>query len=72
MTLIDRVKTILLSPKDAWPRIAAEPATVQSIYAGYIVILAAIGPLATLISFTVLGLGFGLGAAVFAYVHSLV
>ena len=72
MNLIDRVKTILLSPKDAWPQIAAEPATVQSIYVGYIVILAAIGPLATLVSFTVLGLGLGLGAAVFAYVHSLV
>ncbi|HUH94375.1 MAG TPA: Yip1 family protein [Casimicrobiaceae bacterium] len=72
MNLIDRVKTILLSPRDAWPRIAAEPATVQSIYIGYIVVLAAIGPVATLVSFAVLGLGFGLGAAVFAYVHSLV
>jgi Yip1-like protein len=72
MNLVDRVKKILLAPKDEWPRIAAESATVQSLYIGYIVILAAIGPLATLISFTVIGLGFGIGAAVFAYIHSLV
>ena len=70
--LIDRVKRILLSPKDEWPRIAGESATVQSLYVGYIVVLAAIGPLATLVSFAVLGSGFGLGAAVFAYIHSLV
>jgi hypothetical protein len=72
VNLIDRVKTILLSPKDEWPRIAAEPATVQSLYTGYIVILAAFGPLALLVSFAVLGLGAGLGAALFTYIHSLV
>jgi hypothetical protein len=72
VNLIDRVKTILLSPKDEWPRIAAEPATVQSLYTGYIVILAALGPLALLVSFAVLGPGAGLGAALFAYIHSLV
>jgi Yip1 domain len=72
MNFIDRVKNILLSPKGEWPTIAGESATVQSLYIGYIVILAAIGPLAMLVSFGVLGLGFGVGAAVFAYIHSLV
>src|ERR1043166_2268629 len=72
MNLIDRVKNVLLAPKQEWPRIAAESATAQSLYAGYIVILAAIGPLATLVSLTIIGLGFGIGAAVFAYIHSLV
>jgi Yip1-like protein len=72
MNFIDRVKKILLSPKGEWPTIAGESATVQSLYIGYIVILAAIGPLAMLVSFGVLGLGFGVGAAVFAYIHSLV
>ncbi len=72
MNLVDRVKQILLSPKDEWPRIAAETATVQSLYVGYIVILAAIGPLATFVSFALIGLGFGLAAAVFAYIHSLI
>ena len=72
MNFIDRIKKILLSPKDEWQTIAGESATVQSLYVGYIVILAAIGPLAMLVSFGVLGLGFGVGAAVFAYIHSLV
>ena len=72
MSLIDRVKNILLTPREEWPRIAAEPATVQSLYLRYIVILAAIGPLATFVSFALLGLGYGLGAAVFAYLHALV
>ena len=72
MSLIDRVKNILLTPREEWPRIAAESATVQSLYLRYIMILAAIGPLATFVSLAVLGLGYGLGAAVFAYLHALV
>ena len=31
MPPIDRVKSILLSPRDEWPRIEAEPATVGGI-----------------------------------------
>jgi hypothetical protein len=72
VNLIDRVKNILLTPREEWPRIAAEPATVQSLYLRYVVILAAIGPLATFVSLAVLGLGYGVGAAVFAYLHALV
>lgn len=40
--LIARVKSILLSPKREWPVIAAEPASVKSLYTGYIMVLAAI------------------------------
>jgi hypothetical protein len=50
MNLIDRIKGILLDPRNEWPKIAAEPATVQSLYTGWIMILAAIGPLALLLS----------------------
>jgi hypothetical protein len=46
MSLVDRVKNILLTPKTEWPVIAGETATVQSLYVDYILILAAIGPLA--------------------------
>ena len=46
MALIDRVKNILLTPKTEWPVIAGETATVQSLYVEYILIVAAIGPLA--------------------------
>ena len=55
MDLVDRVKNILVSPKQEWPRIAAEPATVHSLYVGYIMILAAIEPLAIIVR----GLSFG-------------
>lgn len=46
MALIERVKNILITPKTEWPTIAGETATTQSIYVGYVLILAAIGPLA--------------------------
>ncbi len=46
MALLDRVRNILLTPRTEWPAIAAETATVQSLYVDYILILAAIGPLA--------------------------
>jgi Yip1 domain len=72
VNLFERAKNILLQPKQEWPKIAAESATVQSLYIGYIMILAAIGPIAMLVSFAALGLGFGIGAAVFAYIHGLV
>ncbi len=55
MALVNRVKNILLAPKTEWPAIAAEPATVQSIYSGYVLILAALGPLALLVRAGVFG-----------------
>jgi hypothetical protein len=50
MNLGDRIKGILLEPRSEWVKIAAEPATVQSLYTGWIMILAAIGPIALLLS----------------------
>ncbi|HET9763200.1 MAG TPA: YIP1 family protein, partial [Casimicrobiaceae bacterium] len=50
MNLVDRIKGILIEPRNEWPKIAAEPATVQSLYTGWIMILAAIGPIALLLS----------------------
>ena len=50
MNLVDRIKGILVEPRNEWPKIAAEPATVQSLYTGWIMILAAIGPIAVLIA----------------------
>ena len=55
MNLIERVKNILLEPKTEWPQIAAETATPQSIYTNYVLILAAIAPLAMLIRMSVVG-----------------
>ena len=67
MALVDRVKNILLTPKTEWPKIEAEPASVQSILTGYVLILAAIGPIAIAIRF----MTFGIMAAVVMYVTSL-
>ena len=53
--IVQRAKDILLKPKETWPVIAAEPATVQSIYVPYVLVLAAIGPLAGFIGGQVFG-----------------
>jgi len=68
MGMIDRAKGILLEPRNEWPRIAAEPATTQSLYTGWILILAAIGPVALALR----TFGLGIGAALVAYGISLV
>jgi hypothetical protein len=56
MNLVDRVKRILLSPKTEWAAIDAEPATLAELYTRYIMPLAAIGPLAQLIGYSVFGI----------------
>lgn len=56
MALADRVKRILLSPKEEWPVIDQEPATVASLYQGYILPLAAIGPVAQAVGYSVFGM----------------
>ena len=56
MALADRVKNILLTPKTEWPVIDAEPTTVADLYKGYIMPLAAIGPIAQAVGWTVFGL----------------
>jgi hypothetical protein len=50
--LINRVKNILLTPKTEWPVIEQEQSTVQQLYLEYILILAAIPAVATLIGFS--------------------
>jgi hypothetical protein len=55
MALPDRVKRILLTPKEEWRVIDTEPATVGSLYTGYIIPLAAIGPIAQAIGYSVFG-----------------
>lgn len=57
-SLVDRAKAIILTPREEWPRIDAEPATISGLFTGYALILAAIPPLAGLIG----GLVFGYGA----------
>lgn len=78
MNLVDRTKAILLDPRAEWPRIATEPATVQSLYTGWIMLLAAIGPVMILLSTALFtsglgfGFAFGLRAAIAAYINALI
>lgn len=63
MNLVNRAKGILLNPKAEWPVIDTEPATVGSLYTGYIIPLAAIPAIASFIGLSVIGisvLGFSL------------
>ena len=84
MNLIDRVKRILLSPRSEWEVIDAEPTTPAQLYTGYILPLAAIGPIAQIIGYSVFGIsvpfmgtyrvpiGSAITSALVAYVLSLV
>ena len=83
MALVDRVKNILLSPRTEWPAIDAEPATVSSLYSGYIAPLAAIPAICQAIGMSMIGMsvpfvgnyktpiGGALVTAVVMYVFSL-
>ncbi len=82
MSLIDRAKNIIMTPKTEWGVIDAEPATVQGLYTSYVLILAAIGPIAMLIGQQVFGWGamgitvkpplnYSIGLAVISYVLGL-
>jgi Yip1-like protein len=78
-SLLERVKNILMQPRAEWPRIDAEPATIGGIYTSYVMILAAIGPIAGLIGGQLIGvmgykppLDMALGSAVLGYVLSLI
>jgi len=62
-SLINRVKNILISPKTEWAVIDAEQSTVGSILTGYVMILAAIGPIAGLIG------GQLIGVSMFGYTY---
>ncbi len=55
MGLIDRVKNILLNPRQEWQVIDAETTTVGELYTGYIAPLAAIPPIAQAIGYSVFG-----------------
>lgn len=54
--LIARLRAILLSPRATWPEIASEPASIGSLYTGWVLWLAAITPLATFIGLGIFGM----------------
>lgn len=82
--IIARAKAMVLTPRTEWPVAAAEPAAVGSLYSGYILLLAAVPPLATFLKLSVIGssagffgtfrlpFSWGLEQAILSYVLSLV
>jgi Yip1-like protein len=66
MALIDRVKNILVTPKSEWLVIAGENPSVQSLYVDYVLILAAIGPIAVALRFGLFGAGIGVALISYA------
>ncbi len=66
--LIERVKGMILSPAREWERVDAEPATIQSLFVGYVCILAAIPAVAQLIG----SMAFGYGAMGITYRPSII
>ncbi len=58
MNLVDRAKNLILTPKTEWAAIDAETHTVQGLYTGYVMILAAIPAIATFIGTSLVGVGF--------------
>jgi len=56
MNLKERVKGILLKPKQEWQTISKEAITIPELYKTYVVILAAIGPVASIIGMSLVGI----------------
>ena len=83
MSLMERAKNIVLQPKTEWPVIDAEQTSTGALYTGYIIPLAAIGPIAQIIGWSVFGMslpfvgtfripiGYALRTGVITYVASL-
>ena len=84
MNLIQRAKSIVLTPKPEWEVIATETTTTADLYKGYVAPLAAIAPIASFVGLTLVGVSVpmlgsyrvplmsGLANAVVSYVLALV
>ncbi len=55
--VVERVKKIILQPKQEWPEIEREAYSVQEIYTKYALILAAIPAVASFIGWSIIGVG---------------
>jgi hypothetical protein len=61
MNITERIKGILLRPKEEWQTIAGETTPIAELYKNYIIILAAIGPVASFIGMSFVGIGLPMG-----------
>jgi hypothetical protein len=84
MRLVDRVKNIVMTPKTEWTVIEAEATPIGQVITGYVLPLAAIAAVATFISVSIIGtnvpfvgnfrmgIGWGLGQALYSLVMAVV
>ncbi len=78
MNLVDRVKNIIMTPKTEWPVIAAEEANPTAILTGYVIPLAAVPAVATVIGTGLIGgpfgasLTFGIGTGIVTFITAVV
>jgi len=63
MNITERIKGILLNPKEEWKTIAGETTPIAELYKNYIIILAAIGPVASFIGMSLFGVSLPMGGA---------
>jgi hypothetical protein len=77
MNLVDRAKNIIMTPKTEWPVIAAETPNTTEILTGYVIPLALIPAVATVIGHGVFGgafgasLSFAIGSAVVSFITTV-
>lgn len=78
MSLIDRAKNILFSPKSEWAKIDAEQGSIMGLFTGYAMILAALPAIGTLVGFALsfgpyryFGMNYFLVTAIAGYVIGL-
>ncbi len=57
MNLVSRAKGIIVNPRQEWAAIDAEPLNLSELLVGYVLPLAAIGPIASIIGWSTFGFG---------------
>src|SRR5450759_2350186 len=58
MNIVDRIKNIMLKPKEEWPVISGETTSTAELYTNYIIPLAAIPAVASFVGLSIVGLPF--------------
>jgi hypothetical protein len=74
MNIVDRVKRLLVSPDPEWSVIAGEPATLGGLITGYVLPLAALSAIGSLLGTLFIGLGlmFALRVAIVGLVMAII
>ena len=79
MNLVARAKAILMTPRQEWGVIDAEPLNVSELLVGYVLPLAAIGAIARFLGFSVFGIagfrlsiGWGISQAITSFILSVI